>query len=552
MATNSDECVEVPLNSQAAEFSSFSTAITTETVPRMPTQTSQTSTHRCEESEPLPNTWEYWYTKHNKLQLQQKCRELGLTKVWQTKDKLVDMIVAKQEHLNNQNQRQEQEQEQQDQMQHHSINSHEGNLSLLDENDQPTIQYALRNIKHLQQEVKIRNREIGELNEMLKKAHITINKLSDRISTLEEKSIRMDGDIGEIRAMQLQQENASDYIQNEVPKGTLILGDSNLSKVQQKDLGEDMVIRTLKNANIDLIGCWVEENLTWTPASCILYCGMQDIVSGEYAVSILDSLGALIASLKQRNERMQISVCQVAPTPLNSFSEHIDMYNNKLIEWGDVNAVSVIKCELPFRLGTGEIDDFCFDMKDNVSDVCLNRFGVIRLLSTIASQCSYFSLCNNWNEVKLGQRKKSYAEEKTIFNYNSRSKDTEHQNPRSQKSFNNVNRYVSSHTHPRNSEFRQGQRWVGNRGTPLHHLDRAPPYFTDKRTSAHPREFESRSGYDDMHNDYYRRDTSKRTGCYRCGEFNHHQSNCRFDHKVRCNNCHAYGHKNKLCSYYNR
>ena len=42
----------------------------------------------------------------------------------------------------------------------------------------------------------------------------------------------------------------------------------------------------------------------------------------------------------------------------------------------------------------------------------------------------------------------------------------------------------------------------------------------------------------------------RRIGCYNCGEFNHKQSTCRFDYKLRCELCHALGHKMRLCQYY--
>lgn len=48
-------------------------------------------------------------------------------------------------------------------------------------------------------------------------------------------------------------------------------------------------------------------------------------------------------------------------------------------------------------------------------------------------------------------------------------------------------------------------------------------------------------------NDVYSR---KKVGCYNCGEFNHVQSNCRFDHKLQCKQCHSLGHKSRLCRYY--
>ena len=44
--------------------------------------------------------------------------------------------------------------------------------------------------------------------------------------------------------------------------------------------------------------------------------------------------------------------------------------------------------------------------------------------------------------------------------------------------------------------------------------------------------------------------THIRRGCYNCGEFNHRQSMCRFDHRVKCSVCHAFGHKSRLCNQY--
>ena len=43
---------------------------------------------------------------------------------------------------------------------------------------------------------------------------------------------------------------------------------------------------------------------------------------------------------------------------------------------------------------------------------------------------------------------------------------------------------------------------------------------------------------------------ARKRGCYNCGEFNHHSSNCRYDHKIRCNVCSALGHKSRLWMHY--
>lgn len=46
---------------------------------------------------------------------------------------------------------------------------------------------------------------------------------------------------------------------------------------------------------------------------------------------------------------------------------------------------------------------------------------------------------------------------------------------------------------------------------------------------------------------YYSR---RNVGCFNCGEFNHVQRNCRFDHKVLCTICQRVGHKSRLCQHY--
>ena len=42
----------------------------------------------------------------------------------------------------------------------------------------------------------------------------------------------------------------------------------------------------------------------------------------------------------------------------------------------------------------------------------------------------------------------------------------------------------------------------------------------------------------------------RKVGCYNCGELNHRQSSCIFDHKIRCGNCQYLGHKSRLCRKY--
>lgn len=46
---------------------------------------------------------------------------------------------------------------------------------------------------------------------------------------------------------------------------------------------------------------------------------------------------------------------------------------------------------------------------------------------------------------------------------------------------------------------------------------------------------------------YARHPTAPRYGCYNCGEHNHRLATCRYDHRLRCGNCHRLGHKERVC-----
>ena len=53
-----------------------------------------------------------------------------------------------------------------------------------------------------------------------------------------------------------------------------------------------------------------------------------------------------------------------------------------------------------FKLGTGDLDELCFNMENGIEPYTLNRLGAIRLLDTIDKQCPGFQLYCNWKNVK--------------------------------------------------------------------------------------------------------------------------------------------------------
>ena len=316
---------------------------------------------------------------------------------------------------------------------------------------------------------------------------------------------------------------------------TLLLGDTNLTSVRPSDVSEHCSIRTIKDGNIDLIKGWVSEKLTWTPDCCILYCGLQDILDDATSDVIFDALGSLVACLKQRNEDMAIYICEIAPVmQVEEYDEKINNYNNKLSSWSVENGVTMIKTNLLFRLGTGEVDLMCFDDNVESEGVFLNRYGILRLLNAVCKQCSHFKLCQNKEELytDAGSIKISRNKGLSSNNYRRGSNTLQSRNYDSgnRKEWHNTGRDGISH--PR--EF-QGREHVRQ---PLQ--NRYDPFPTRPRYEG---------GYRGNEHRAYR---SGHMGCFHCGERNHQVATCRFDHKLRCGTCEQLGHKSKFCPLKNQ
>ena len=436
-------------------------------------------------------TWDFLQTNYTKVQLQKMCRDLGLTKIWVSKERLIEMILQRY------------------QGEHSAMDRgrDQGTRPFSENNN--TITSELRDIKDL---ITTKDAEIRELHELLKAANITINKLSDRLTSLEdqverERSKRNEGTV-----------TLADSIEN--GEGTLLLGDSNLSDVRPSDLASNCNVRTLKGANVDLVKCWITEKLNWKPSSCILMVGLQDILDGQTPSAILDNLGALVAELKRMNENMTIYLCQLLPTlKEDEFGDTINYFNDQLASWSSANGVFILECGSAFRFGNGEVDDMCFSINDEHVGVFLNRMGVVRFLTTISKCCKLFNLRKDWDVVKrmpeisdrnISRPNKPFYET-TSDNYSNLNNDFNHNERR------NLNRDV----------FLRNQRFESSKSTHEIESYRNPGMYAKQKnlTSNH----------------LYNR------GCHNCGEFNHRQANCRFDHRIRCGLCHSLGHKSRHC-----
>ena len=256
-------------------------------------------------------------------ELRKQCRHLGLPKVWVKKEELVEMILRSTQSSPNERAADTQESDQQ-------------TMNLL-----RSICQELDDIKG---NMAKKDSEIEELNEMLKKVHVTINRLNDRITTLED---------------QIGHQNADTEMPTE--EKTLLLGDGNLNEVRVSDLNEHCSVKSIKDINMDLLKCWVNERLDIIPTKCIIYCGLNDLIENENTSSVLDDLGSLITELKNKNEEIDLYVCELAPSFNENIDDKITNFNEKLNQWSQVNGIKVIKTNLNFKLGTGETDEMCYE-----------------------------------------------------------------------------------------------------------------------------------------------------------------------------------------------
>ena len=235
-------------------------------------------------------TREYLFDNFTVAELRKHCRHLGLTKVWVNKDTLVDMILRSTRSLTTERTPDSQDQPQKD-----------------------LLETILLELDSLKTHVVRKDSEIQELNEMLKKAHVAINRLNDRITRLEDQIEHQNIDTGKPKE-----------------EKTLLLGDDNLNEARISDLDESCSIKSIKDVNFDLMKCWISEKLDIIPTKCMIYCGLNDLQENENISSVLDDLGSLISELKNINEEVELFVSELAPSLDENIDNKINIFNDKL------------------------------------------------------------------------------------------------------------------------------------------------------------------------------------------------------------------------------
>lgn len=358
---------------------------------------------------------------------------------------------------------------------------------------------------------------------------------------------------------------------NTVQPDTLILGDSNLINIWATDLREKCKIRTLRNATFDMMKCWVQENLSWTPSKCIIYGGSYDLRENDSPEVTLDNLQALTSELKQKNNNMKLCISLLVPTVEDdTLQAMINDHNLHIAKWAKDNGVYSVNPDPDFRRLTREIDDTCYEEQENEVTI-LSRSGVVRLLNVFAKQLPNFTEHVNWDQVKINTER-HLACSLLVSAQNSKHKKTVSQNTnthnqeretgegwqlvknRRQRRDEGKGLRSPQGAHQRPSHTPDGRR--GYNDAPPHTTHRSPTYPLARTTQPH---YNSPHQHHDTphprHNTSHthphpRHTTNRKVGCFNCGEFNHVQANCRLDHKVKCHKCRNYGHKDRYCPYY--
>ena len=445
-------------------------------------------------------TFDFLHSNYNKSELQKFGSKLKLKGIWTTKEKVIEKLMIHFSSLNRpptspriSTAEDSREKE------------NEGILTDLIERFEIFIRETNDNFYVVNNSLADKEREINELKTKLFLAEETIRRLQEERGNEEHDRNK------EVSA----------------EKKTLLIGDSNLQEIRNTDLQDDVIVRTLPATNVAMMGSWIEEKLSHPLKECVIYCGMQDLLEKESTLEETSKeLESLVVDLKSKFEGIRIKICELVPSLKSvELNVKINQFNVKVEELCESNEVVFVKTNDYFKLGTGDIDQFCYENIDELTYDNLNRVGAIRLLDAISSKCEYNFVCNDWRVVK----------QKTFGNSNSRKSPTQNDN--------------------RNENNAIGSYIVNRRRSTYHNVNYYSSQGEDKRIgrvrSLNDRGEQGRENSRLNHIQNYNAATNRnRTGCYNCGEFNHVQSNCRYDHMIKCNVCHGYGHKSKLCSNY--
>ena len=182
-------------------------------------------------------------------------------------------------------------------------------------------------------------------------------------------------------------------------------------------------------------------------------------------------------------------------------------------------------------------------MKD--SEDYLNRLGTIRLLYGISSQCPVFNLHRNWDDI-MSQASSDFLRRNNYNHFKNNNRNIDKGNRSQLNQENYVNYEQQSHSIREGYSYSHALRQSS-------HINRAP--YQNHHPNLHRQAAHNRRPSADRQATHLHRPRNSRKEyqsphqtCYNCGETNHSLSICHHKFRIKCNICHKYGHKTRLCA----
>ena len=208
---------------------------------------------------------------YTKGELQKFCQEIEIGGIWTTKEILIDKILSYFARKNGASPDGTVEDEQETTSNHEELN-----VNVLQEMLKKHAKDTNSRFQQVHQALAEKDKEIEELKTKLFLAEERLKTLQEHLDS------RCENDL-------------------EGSKKTLLIGDSTLQEMKTSDLQEDVIIRTLPDANIRLLKSWIVEKLDCPLKECIIYCGLQDLLDENVDVDqTLDHIGTVVSELNRK------------------------------------------------------------------------------------------------------------------------------------------------------------------------------------------------------------------------------------------------------------
>ena len=488
---------------------------------------------------------EFLDVNYTKAEIQKYCNHLKLDGIWTTKDKLIEKL-----------------------MQHYS----RANTAVLPSHGSPSL-----NAREEVNEYDYLNEDMSSTN-LLEKFKLFVRETKDNFYVINISLKEKEREIEELKTRAFLAEEKVQSLQEALlrsterndhhgqtsasdSKKTLLIGDACLREVKGSDLQKNVIVRTLPEANMDLLNSWITEQLSHPLQECIIYCGIQDLLDDSATlVNAMDELGKVVAKLKGENDDIDVKVCELVPTlKSDELADKVNLFNKKLSDWCNNNGVSFIKTDNYFRLGTGDIDINCYENNDNVAYDNLSRIGAIRLLDAISASSTRKFVRDDWMEARhisfwyMNDKVFSTSHNnidnnyKVNLNVNDRLSSRYDRNGSHHYNYKNPNTFNNNNTHYDRGMGTQHGSYYNHQ---YHRRNPQTNHVINHTHRTRPQSHQHTGARFNPSNQYQPQGSGtnlRNFGCYNCGEFNHRFSECYFDHRIKCKICNEYGHKPRLC-----